>query len=50
MPLARHCPAVTCNICQHLPTIEINVARSVLPIGPGILDIRALKEHILGRG
>jgi len=33
-----------------MPTIEINVARSVLPIGPGILDIRVFKEHILRRG
>ena len=32
---------------QYLSTIEINVARSVLPIGPGILDIRVFKEHIL---
>ena len=30
--------------------IEINDARSLLPIGLCILDIRALKEHILGVG
>lgn len=29
--------------------IEINVARSVAPLGSDILDIRVLEEHILRR-